>query len=130
MEKFYGLYDDKSVPLTDKLQALQKELRELCGPLTIPPSGSLTFVTGRVPFGLAFPEVPSTHLFKYPDLGIAVVNGRVAEQPGTPGIRISVLVDPEADAPESTAAQELLPKKSIFVRATPVRLRTCGTSQR
>jgi hypothetical protein len=116
LERFYELYDDNSVPLTEKLQTLKYELREHCGPLTIPPGGSLTFVTGRLPFGFAFPEAPSTHLFKYPDVGIAIVNGFVAEQTGTPGIRVGVLVDPETDAPEITAAEKLLPNKSIFVR--------------
>jgi hypothetical protein len=116
LENFYGIYDDRSVALTVKLEALKRELRKLCGPIAIPVGGSLTFVTGRLPFGFAFPEVPSTHLFKYPDLGIAVLNGFVAEQPGTPGVRVGVLVDPETDAPEIAVAKERLRERNIFVR--------------
>ena len=95
LERFYGLYDDNSAPLTEKLQLSSTNCASIADLLPYL-RGSLTFVTGRL---------------KYPDVGIAVVNGFVAEQPGTPGIRVGVLVDPETDAPEITAAEELLPNK-------------------
>ena len=117
LERFYSLYDDRSVSQTEALETLQKQLVALCGNLDIPPSGSITFITGQLPYGFAYPNTPSTHLFKYPDLGLSIINGFAAEQPRARGINVAVLVDPETtDAPEIAAASKLLPKKNIFVR--------------
>lgn len=64
---------------------LQARLREFCAGVELPAEGSLTFVTAGLPFGAAFPELPSTHLIQYPDLGIAIINGFAAEQKGRGG---------------------------------------------
>jgi hypothetical protein len=78
LENFYNLYEERRISPTEALEGLKSQLRELCGPLPIPSCGSITFITGRLPYGFAFSEVPSTHLFKYPDLGISVINGLAA----------------------------------------------------
>ena len=97
--------------------AVARRLRELCGDLKIPPAGSITFITRSLPFGMAFPEVPTTHLFDYPDLGPSIINGFAAEQEGVRGTNVAVLVDPEkVRAPEIEAATKLLPKRGVFVR--------------
>lgn len=117
LERFYSLYDERYVSQTEALERLRDQLLNLCGDLDIPPAGSVTFITGRLPYGFAFPGTPSTHLFKYPDLGLSVVNGLAAEQPRTKGVNVAVLVDPETtDAPEIAAATKLLPERRIFVR--------------
>ena len=56
------------------------------------PSGSVTWISRKLPLGFAYPQRPSTHLFTYPDLGLAIANGFAAEQPGTPGVNVAVLV--------------------------------------
>ncbi len=117
LERFYSLYDDRSVSQTEALERLRTQLLELCGELEIPQAGSVTFITGRLPYGFAFSGTPSTHLFKYPDLGLSVINGLAAEQPRTQGVNVAVLVDPETtDAPEIAAATKLLPERRVFVR--------------
>lgn len=117
LERFYSLYDQRDMSQTTTLEGLRSQLRELCGELKIPTAGSVTFITSRLPYGFAFSDYPSTHLFKYPDLGLSIINGLAAEQPGTNGVNVAVVVDPEtADAPEITAATKLLPEKKIFVR--------------
>jgi hypothetical protein len=76
----------------------------------VPECGSITFITGGLPLGFSVPEVPSTHLFKYPDLGIAMINGFAAEQSDRPGIWFVALVDHETTkAHEMAAAERLLP---------------------
>lgn len=74
LEEFYNLYEREAGP-TALLEDLKARLRSICGVLRIPEGGSITFITGRLPYGFAFPEVPTAHLFKYPDLGISIVNG-------------------------------------------------------
>jgi hypothetical protein len=117
LERFYSLYDERNVSQTEAMERLRGQLLSLCGNLDIPPAGSITFITARLPYGFALGNTPSTHLFKYPDLGLAVINGFAAEQPRTRGVNVAVLVDPETtDAPEIAAAARLLPGKGIFVR--------------
>lgn len=117
LERFYSLYDERQLSQTDALEQLRDQLRDLCGPLPVPLGGSLTFITGGLPYGFAAPDFPSTHLFKYPDLGIAVINGFAAEQPDTPGIGFVTLVDPETtEAREIAAAEKLMPPRGAFVR--------------
>ena len=117
LEYFYSLHDGDTAPAVT-LENLKATLRQRCGAVPIPPSGSLTFVTHKLPYGFAFPEVPSTHLFKYPDLGIAVINGLAAEQPKTRGTTVCVVVSPDSTpAPEIDAAEKLLSERGAYLRA-------------
>ncbi|HEY6256052.1 MAG TPA: hypothetical protein VIY51_09700 [Xanthobacteraceae bacterium] len=117
LEDFYSLYDDQSVSPREALRNLWERFRALTGKLPVPEGGSITFITGGLPLGFSIPEVPSTHLFKYPDLGIAMINGFAAEQPDQSGIGFVALVDPEAtEAHEIAAAERLLPPRGAFIR--------------
>lgn len=117
LEAYYSI-DASGVSPGDIRARLQRRLREMCCDLPIPPGGSITFISRELPFGAAYPEVPSTHLFQYPDLGVAIVNGFAAEQPATRGTNVAVLVDPgKVKAPEIEAATRLLPERRIFVRS-------------
>jgi hypothetical protein len=117
LEEFYSVYDQKHVSQTEALRDLQKRLRELCGPLPLPPNGSITFITSGLPFGFAVQEAPSTHLFRYPDLGTVIVNGFAAEQPGSPGIEVAALIDPATtDSKEIGAVETILGPRGAFLR--------------
>ena len=117
LEAFYGLNEIQYMSPTQKLRELAAMLRALCGDIILPTHGSVTFVTDGLPYGFAFPEVPSTRLFKYPDLGLAIINGFAAEQPKTRGTNVAVLIDPlQTDAPEIDAAADTLAKRGMFVR--------------
>jgi len=97
---------------------LIKELLDLCGSIPVPEGGSITFI-GKLPFGFAYPEHPTTHLFEYPDLGCAVINGFSAEQQRRPGTGVVVLVDPGTGtmpAPEIQSAIDLLEPRGAFIR--------------
>jgi hypothetical protein len=96
---------------------LPGNLRELAGDIPVPQNGSITFFCRDHPYGFGFSEVPSTHLFTYPDLGIAVIHGFAAEQPGARGVQVATLVDPgTADASEIDAAATSLSERGKFVR--------------
>lgn len=117
LESFYNSDAKSEIPQSQLLADLRSRLRGMCGPIPVPPGGSMTFFTGRLPYGFAFPEVPSTHLFNYPDLGIAIINGFSKEQPDTPGLGVAVLVDPhKVDAPEVEAIQRILVARGMLVR--------------
>lgn len=109
-----GFYQSEHAEQRSQLRA---QLRELCGNIPTPDGTSLSFFTKNLPFGVGFPERPSTHLFTYPDCGISVINGFAAEQRGSRGVNVAVLIDPEkTTAPEIDAANNTLPKRSVFVR--------------
>lgn len=117
LERFYGLYDDPHASQSETLETLRRELRERAGSIPIPPGGSVIFITDSLPYGFAFSEVPSTHLFRYPDLGISVIHGFAAEQSGSRGTQVATLVNPDTTpAPEIDAAAKLLAERRTFVR--------------
>jgi hypothetical protein len=117
LEALYSI-DAPGVSAAAERARVSARMRELVGALDLPAKGSLTFIVRQLPLGVAFPELPGTHLFTYPDLGRAVVNGFAAEQPGSRGTNVAVLVNPQkVAAPEIEAAAKLLPKRQIFVRS-------------
>lgn len=116
LEAFYGIDAPGVHPGAERARVFAR-MRELVGAVDLPAKGSLSFIVRRLPIGVAFRELPVTHLFTYPDLGRAVVNGFAAEQPGTRGTNVAVLVNPQkVAAPEMEAAAKLLPERKIFVR--------------
>lgn len=117
LDDFYSVYDQRERSQTEELERLKNLLRSLAGNLPIAKGGALTFITGRLPWGFAFSEVPSTHLFKYPDLGIAIINGVAAEQPGSPGVRIAAMIDPSASpAKDIEFSIEALTRRGMFAK--------------
>lgn len=117
LEAYYSI-NEPGTNQSEVRDRVQSRLRELCKGLELPEGGSLTFITSGLPYGAAFPELPSTHLFHDPDLGIAIVNGFAAEQKNTRGTNVAIVVDPgKVKAPEIEAAIKLLPQRRIFLRA-------------
>ena len=117
LEAFYTLYDQQELSQTEALQGLKAELRKACGPLPVPANGSITFITSALPLGFAVPDVPSTHMFSYPDLGRAMINGFAAEQPEHHGIGFVALVDSAtADAQEIASLAKILEPRRAFLR--------------
>jgi hypothetical protein len=119
LDEFYSLYEpvDSNESPTQILARLRERLRRHVGDIQVPLGGAITFVTRRVPYGFAFNEVPNTHLFSYPDLGITIANALLEEQVQSPGIRIGLLVDPESvEASETRVAIGSFQLHSTYLR--------------
>jgi hypothetical protein len=91
------------------------EMRQIIGAI---PSNvdSLTFITSRVPWGLGFPEKPTTHLFAETDLGLQIMLGVLHEQKNTPGIQVLAVIEPgQVKASEvDFVIQEMYLKKTLI----------------
>lgn len=115
-EALYSV-DTAGRPRGDALRDIREQIRSLCDTLRLEEVNSITFISREIPFGLGLSEKPSTHLFTYPDLGIAVVNGLSAEQPSARATGIAAIIDPGTRrAPEIEAAIERLARRGAFVR--------------
>src|SRR5262249_6863865 len=102
----------------DTLSGLSRELKRRAAGLTLDSYRLATFVTPELPWGFAFPEWPTTHLFSYPDLGESILTGVLSELPSAPGIRVAMLIDPAGEqAKDITFAIQALRHRGVFVRA-------------
>lgn len=116
-ERLYGILDQRQQSPTQVFREVLDELREHIGPVVLPPGGAVTWISRKLPLGLAYPDRPSTHLFTYPDLGLAIANGLAAEQPGTPGVNVAIVVDPgTTEAAEIRTTAEALAERRLLVR--------------
>jgi hypothetical protein len=88
LERFYSVQEDRNRAATDSLEELRAELRAKCDGVSLDGVKSVTFIGSGLPYGFAFPELPSTHLFDYPDLGIAMANGFSTQQSHSRGIDV------------------------------------------
>lgn len=125
-EKFYTLYSEEGPePFEEKMVALRKKLRILVGEIENLEFASLTFVTSGLPFGFAFNEVPSTHIFAYPDMGVHLPNAISEEQAKSPGTRVSLLIEPgDLDNSEIKEISDRLREQGGFVRTLAERSAT------
>ena len=117
LDRLYSVSEDRTASTTALLEGLRTELRVRAGALPLPLGGAVTFVSRRIPWGFAFPEIPSTHLFSYPDLGISIINGVTAEKLTSPGIRVVAIVDPGVvDSGEiQTAIEQLTTQGALSI---------------
>ena len=116
-EAFYCSSDCADTTQTERLEKLKDTLCELS--LDIPLEGKrmLTFVTGKMPWGFAYPEIPTTHIFNYPDMGIAILNAMVSEQPNTQGLSLGVMIDPEqVQASEVDIVKKNLSQRGMILK--------------
>ncbi|MGS0741798.1 hypothetical protein ACVBEF_08165 [Glaciimonas sp. GG7] len=116
-EEFYGAYDNRHESMSSILGRLSERLKVLSGDIPMSGVRGITFISKAIPWGFAFREVPTTHLFSYPDLGISIINGVAAEQQNSPRMRVAAVIDP-ATIP-STEVEKMavaLAKKGVLVR--------------
>lgn len=91
---------------------------------------AILFITGGFPWGIAFPEVPTTHMYQYPDFGRSVVAGLWASQSPARGARNALLIEPAlVQSGEIDAIAEALNKNRTLTRVLPHRAATISRVQ-
>jgi hypothetical protein len=78
---------------------------------------AILFVTFEFPWGVAFPEVPTTHMYSYPEFGRNVVAGLWASQSASRGARNALLIEPKlVEGGEVAAIAKVLNKRGCLAR--------------
>lgn len=117
LERLYGVYEARDISVIEEVSDLRGIVREMVAIENPEKYRFITFITKELPYGFSFPEIPTTHLFAYPDLGVAVFNGFFEEQDGRDGIRVAVLVDSgEVEASEIVSAISALKSRDVFIK--------------
>jgi hypothetical protein len=93
MEEIYALGEGGDV--SARLGDLAQRARAHLGTLDFAKYGTILFVTAGFPWGIAVAEVATTHMYRYPDFGRAIVEGLWASQKPDRGARTALLIDPQ-----------------------------------
>jgi hypothetical protein len=92
IEEIYALGD--GVDPTGRFVDLAERARQQLGSIDFSRYKAVLFVTGGFPWGIAVPDVPTTHMYRYPDFGRSVVEGLWASQSDSRSARTALLIDP------------------------------------
>lgn len=115
LEEMYALGEGGD--LTGRFNKLAQQARAHLGQLDFAKYKRILFITAGFPWGIATPEVASTHMYRYPDFGRAVVEGIWASQEAGRSARNALLVDPQAvDGSEIPAINQALLKNGTLTR--------------
>jgi len=93
VEEIYALGD--GVDPTGRFSQLADRARQQMGNIDFSRYKAVLFVTGGFPWGIAVPEVPTTHMYRYPDFGRSVIEGLWASQSDSRSARTALLIDPQ-----------------------------------
>ena len=92
LEELYALGEGGDV--TGRFSSLAQRARAHIGPLDFARFQTVVFVTAGFPWGIAVPEAATTHMYRYPDYGRAVIEGLWASQSAARSARTALLIDP------------------------------------
>jgi hypothetical protein len=115
LEEIYALGEGGDV--TARFSELAQRARAHLGQLDFTRYKTILFVTAGFPWGIAVPEVASTHMYRYPDFGRAVIEGLWACQKPTRSARTALLIDPQTvEGSEIPAINHALLKNGTLTR--------------
>jgi len=93
LEEMYALGEGGDV--TGRFSDLAQRALAHLGQLDFTRYKTILFVTAGFPWGIAVPDVATTHMYRYPDFGRAVVEGLWASQKANRSARTALLIDPQ-----------------------------------
>lgn len=93
LEEVYAMGEDGD--LTGQFGNLAHQARTYLEQVDFERYKTVLFVTAGFPWGIAIPEVATTHMYRYPDFGRAVVEGMWASQAAGRSAKNALLIDPQ-----------------------------------
>lgn len=117
-ETFYSSSEPKHLNQTECLEALKDRLRKMSKNIPVKGRQLITFVTPSTPWGFAYPEIPTTHIFSYPDIGISILNSIIFEKIGAKDMSLGLMIDPQQTmGSEVEQVKENLFKRGMVVKS-------------
>lgn len=114
LEELYALGEGD---VTGRLSSLAQRARAHLGALDFTRFQTVIFVTAGFPWGIAVPEAATTHMYRYPDFGRAIVEGLWASQSAARSARTALLIDPhKVEGSEIPAINQALLKNGSLTR--------------
>lgn len=92
LEELYALGGAGDV--TGRLSSLAQQARAYLQQFDFTRFKTVLFVTAGFPWGIAVPEAATTHMYRYPDFGRAIIEGLWASQSAARSARTALLIDP------------------------------------
>ena len=93
LEELYALGEGGD--LTRRFDEQAQQARAHLGELDFSKYKRVLFITAGFPWGIATPQVASTHMYRYPDYGRSVVDGVWGSQEASRSARNALLIDPK-----------------------------------
>lgn len=113
LEEIYALGEGGD--LTGRFNKQVQQARAHLGELDFARYKSVLFITAGFPWGIATPQVASTHMYRYPDFGRSVADGIWASQEASRSARNALLIDPQAvESSEIPAINQVLLKNGTL----------------
>lgn len=115
LEDLYAL--GEGADLSGRFNNLAQRARDYLGSLDCRRFKSVLFITGGFPWGISFPEVPTTHMYRYPDFGRAIIEGLWKSQSPDRSARTALLIDPgKVEGSEIQAINNALVRNGSLTR--------------
>ena len=115
LEDIYSIESKGDV--TGEFSAIQNRVRAWLPKFEFNDYKQILFVTRDFPWGIAFPQRPTTHMFNYPDFGRSVVESIWASQDTSRSARNALLLNPhQVGAGEIEKIRKALVKNKTLVR--------------
>lgn len=115
LEEMYALGDGGDV--TGRFSDLAQRALVHMGQPDFTSYKAILFVTAGFPWGIAVPEVATTHMYRYPDFGRSVIVGLWASQSANRSARTALLIDPQTvEDSEIAAINQALLKNGTLTR--------------
>ena len=115
LEELYALGDGGN--LSSRFADIAQRARTHLAGIEFSHFKRLTFVTGGFPWGIAVPERPTTHMYRSPNFGCAVVEGLWAGQSAERSARTALLIDPQTvEGSEVDTINQALQKNGTLTR--------------
>lgn len=115
LEELYALGEGGD--LTGRFGSLAQRARAYLGQFDFTRFKAVLFVTGGFPWGIAVPETATTHMYRYPDFGRAIIEGLWASQSAARSARTALLIHPyTVEGSEIPAINKALLKNGSLTR--------------
>ncbi len=127
-DQFFKIYDENYSP-SDELNAIKDKISDLLPTIDVDNYFCITFFTSGIPYGFAIQELPSSHIYIYPFLGLNICNYISHEFNSNGIVKVGLTIDPgEFDESEVPMVENNLSKRNVLIRSVKAREATANNA--